>query len=68
MIGRLFLILGLLWPGMAWAQDWPALARPDAADRIMAAVGRALEAGARTRDLGGDLSTTAMTDAIIDCL
>ena len=45
-----------------------SLARPDAADRIMAAVGRALEAGARTRDLGGDLSTTAMTDAIIDCL
>lgn len=45
-----------------------SLARPDSADRIMAAVGRALEAGARTRDLGGDLSTTAMTDAIIDCL
>ena len=45
-----------------------SLARPDAADRIMSAVGRALEAGARTRDLGGDLSTTAMTDAIIDCL
>ncbi|HIG22302.1 MAG TPA: 3-isopropylmalate dehydrogenase [Henriciella marina] len=49
------------------AMRW-SLARPDAADRIMTAVGRALEAGSRTRDLGGDLSTTAMTDAIIDCL
>ena len=49
------------------AMRW-SLARPDSADRIMTAVDRALEAGARTRDLGGDLSTTAMTDAIIDCL
>ncbi|WP_018148764.1 3-isopropylmalate dehydrogenase [Henriciella marina] len=45
-----------------------SLARPDAADRVMGAVARALEAGARTSDLGGTLSTTAMADAIIDCL
>ena len=45
-----------------------SLARPDAADRVMNAVAHALKAGARTRDLGGELSTGAMTDAIIDCL
>lgn len=45
-----------------------SLARPDAADRVMGAVAKALEAGARTRDLGGELSTTAMADTIIDCL
>lgn len=45
-----------------------SLARPDAADRVMSAVSRALGAGARTRDLGGDLSTSGMADAIIDCL
>jgi 3-isopropylmalate dehydrogenase len=32
---------------------------------VEAAVERAIEAGARTRDLGGRLSTTEMTDAII---
>ena len=45
-----------------------SLARPDAADRVMQAVAHALKAGARTRDLGGELSTRQMTDAIIDCL
>ena len=45
-----------------------ALGRPDAADRVMKAVADALKSGAKTRDLGGDMSTTAMTDAIIDCL
>lgn len=45
-----------------------SLARPDAADRVMKAVADALKAGARTGDLGGDLSTREMTDAIIDCL
>ncbi|WP_300391597.1 3-isopropylmalate dehydrogenase [Henriciella sp.] len=45
-----------------------SLARPDAADRVMHAVAHALKEGARTRDLGGEMSTTEMTDAIIDCL
>ncbi|MEE2878886.1 MAG: 3-isopropylmalate dehydrogenase [Pseudomonadota bacterium] len=45
-----------------------SLARPDAADRGMKAVSHALKAGARTRDLGGELSTSDMADAIIDCL
>ena len=45
-----------------------SLARPDAADRVMKAVSHALKAGARTRDLGGELSTSDMADAIIDCL
>ena len=49
---------------MEMALRW-SLARPDAADRVMKAVAHALKAGARTRDLGGDLSTCAMTDAII---
>ncbi len=45
-----------------------SLARPAAADRVMNAVSGALKAGARTKDLGGNLSTSAMADAIIDCL
>ena len=45
-----------------------SLGRPDAADRVMKAVADALKSGAKTRDLGGDMSTAAMTDAIIDCL
>lgn len=45
-----------------------SLGRPDAADRVMMAVDKALKGGARTRDLGGELSTSAMADAIIDCL
>lgn len=42
-----------------------SLGRAEAADRLFAGVGKALEAGARTRDLGGDMSTTQMGDAII---
>lgn len=45
-----------------------SMRRPDLADRLFAAVGRALEGGARTHDLGGDLGTVAVTDAILDCL
>ena len=40
----------------------------DPADRIEAAVGRAIADGARTADLGGDLSTDAMTDRILATL
>lgn len=36
-----------------------------AADRIEAAVGKAIAGGARTADLGGTLSTSAMGDAIL---
>jgi 3-isopropylmalate dehydrogenase len=39
--------------------------RPDAADRIFRAVDGALSAGARTADLGGNLSTRQMGDAIL---
>lgn len=42
-----------------------SLGRPAAADRVFAAVSAALEAGARTRDIGGDLGTDAMTNEII---
>lgn len=45
-----------------------SLGRPEAADRLFAAVASALEQGARTGDIGGSLSTQAMGDAIIDCL
>lgn len=52
---------------MEMALRW-SLGRPDAADRLFAGVGRALETGARTRDLGGTLSTREMGDAIIEAL
>jgi 3-isopropylmalate dehydrogenase len=42
-----------------------SLNRPDAADRIFKAVDAALNAGARTADLGGKLSTRQMGDAIL---
>lgn len=38
------------------------------ADAIDIAVTRAIASGARTRDLGGDLSTRAMTDRILEAL
>jgi 3-isopropylmalate dehydrogenase len=45
---------------LRWSLDLP-----DAADRLWAAVGRALDAGARTRDIGGSLTTVQMGDAIL---
>jgi 3-isopropylmalate dehydrogenase len=45
-----------------------SLGRADAADRIEAAVARALSEGARTPDLGGALSTREMGDRVIACL
>jgi 3-isopropylmalate dehydrogenase len=42
-----------------------SLGRADVADRIFAAVGKALEGGARTADLGGSMSTRQMADAIL---
>jgi 3-isopropylmalate dehydrogenase len=42
-----------------------SLARPDLADRLSAAVKAALDGGARTRDLGGQLSTRQMGDAVL---
>ncbi len=45
-----------------------SLGRPADADRLFAAVEKALANGARTRDLGGDLSTAAMGDAVIAAL
>ena len=42
-----------------------SLERPDLADRLFAAVNADLNAGARTRDLGGTLSTREMGDAVL---
>ena len=45
-----------------------SLKRPAEADRLFAAVEEALAAGARTRDLGGTLSTVEMGDAVLKAL
>jgi len=45
-----------------------SLNRADVADRLYAAVTKALEAGARTRDLGGQLTTIQMGDAVLKAL
>ena len=42
-----------------------SLGRADLADQLYAAVKAALDAGARTRDIGGTLSTTEMGDAVL---
>jgi 3-isopropylmalate dehydrogenase len=42
-----------------------SLGRPEQADRLYAAVTAALDSGARTRDLGGGLSTAQMGDAVL---
>lgn len=42
-----------------------SLGMPEAADRIDAAVGAAIAEGARTADLGGTMSTDAMTEAVL---
>jgi 3-isopropylmalate dehydrogenase len=42
-----------------------SLGRGETADRVKAAVEAALAAGARTRDLGGSLSTEQMGDAVL---
>ncbi|HEX5378272.1 MAG TPA: 3-isopropylmalate dehydrogenase [Phenylobacterium sp.] len=48
---------------LRWSLDRAALA-----DRLTAAVVKALEDGARTRDLGGTLSTAQMGDAVLAAL
>jgi 3-isopropylmalate dehydrogenase len=45
-----------------------SLERSDLADRLFAAVKTALDGGARTRDLGGSLTTVAMGDAVLSGL
>ncbi|ALL12004.1 3-isopropylmalate dehydrogenase [Caulobacter henricii] len=45
-----------------------SLGRAQAADVLLAAVKAALDAGARTRDLGGSLSTVEMGDAVLKAL
>jgi 3-isopropylmalate dehydrogenase len=42
-----------------------SLGRAELADRLFAAVNRALEAGARTPDLGGGMTTAQMGDAVL---
>ena len=42
-----------------------SLGEPELADRVDAAVAAALDAGARTADLGGSLGTAAMGDAVL---
>jgi 3-isopropylmalate dehydrogenase len=48
---------------LRWSLD-----RAADADRLKAAVEKALEGGARTRDLGGQMGTTQMTDAVLAAL
>jgi len=48
---------------LRWSLD-----RAEAADRLQAAVIKALENGARTRDLGGALTTVQMGDAVLAAL
>ena len=45
---------------LRWSLD-----RADLADKLFAAVGAALEAGARTPDLGGAMTTVKMADAVL---
>ncbi|MEZ5947512.1 MAG: 3-isopropylmalate dehydrogenase [Hyphomonas sp.] len=45
-----------------------SLGREKVADILFGAVGKALESGARTKDLGGELTTRQMADAIIAAL
>jgi 3-isopropylmalate dehydrogenase len=45
---------------LRWSLD-----APDLAERLRQAVAGALDGGARTRDIGGTLSTHAMTEAVI---
>ncbi len=45
-----------------------SLDQADAADRIEATVAKALASGARTADLGGTMSTSAMGDAVLAAL
>lgn len=45
---------------LRWSLD-----RADLADRLFAAVGRALDSGARTPDIGGRLTTAEMGDAVL---
>lgn len=45
-----------------------SLGRAETADQVKAAVEAALAAGARTRDLGGSLSTAQMGDAVLKAL
>lgn len=52
---------------MEMALRW-SLGLSEAADRLYRAVDTALTAGARTRDLGGSLSTRQMGDAVINSL
>ncbi|CAN5816404.1 3-isopropylmalate dehydrogenase [soil metagenome] len=48
---------------LRWSLD-----RTDLADKLFAAVNKALEDGARTRDLGGALTTVQMGDAVLAAL
>ena len=48
---------------LRWSLD-----RTDLADTLYAAVNKALENGARTRDLGGELTTVQMGDAVLAAL
>jgi 3-isopropylmalate dehydrogenase len=45
-----------------------SLGAPVAADRLEAAVAQALNGGARSRDLGGELGTTAIGDRLVELL
>jgi len=53
---------GVIWAGALLLEH---LGHQEAAQRVLAALEAALAGGTKTRDLGGDADTTAMTDAVI---
>src|ERR671917_1015183 len=56
---------GAIWAGAMLLEH---LGHPETGGRILAALEETLDAGNRTRDLGGDADTEAMTTAVIDRL
>ncbi|MGW5715259.1 tartrate dehydrogenase [Amycolatopsis sp. NPDC003865] len=57
--------VGQMWAGALMLEH---LGEQAAADRLVRAFEQALADGVRTADLGGTASTSAFTDAVLDCL
>src|SRR5215212_5727574 len=56
---------GAIWAGAMLLEH---IGRPEAGNRVLAALEEALSGGARTRDLGGSATTEQVTEAVIDHL
>jgi tartrate dehydrogenase/decarboxylase/D-malate dehydrogenase len=56
---------GAIWAGAMLLEH---IGRPEAGNRVLAALEEALSGGARTRDLGGSATTEPVTEAVIDHL